>query len=433
MALLGHWTLTQESRYLGPELVTNGDMELDSDWANYGTPTTNEQSSEQAHVGTYSRKVVTDGNENEGIVQTISGMTVGKTYLVKAWDYISAMTVQILMWWNNQVLDNELVTGSWFKLSAITTYSAGANLYFYTLSGETATFYIDDASIREIYFEDEVGNNNGIPANEPNFITNQQIRANRATVFNGSDDSIDMGDVLDFGTDNFSIVGWFRCDDNGATTYSIISKYPDAVIWWDIQIAANTGKMSFQFDDNNVKYTFDSSSAYDDGNWHHFAIARGTTYEIYIDGVDQNAGGLINTQTLSNAGNLEIGSNIIGGFYFKGDIDNIRIYNTALTLADVTSIYNAELFWETVAINSNMDFSGAPSAQNPNWLLISDHLNWQGEWVSTISYNDRDVVLYKTSSGEYHGYVSKQGHNAGNIPTTAHLWWTRLRQGEWER
>jgi hypothetical protein len=43
------------------EKITNGDMELDSNWTvRTGTPTTNERSNEQAHGGTYSRKLSVD-------------------------------------------------------------------------------------------------------------------------------------------------------------------------------------------------------------------------------------------------------------------------------------------------------------------------------------------------------------------------------------
>ena len=88
---------------------------------------------------------------------------------------------------------------------------------------------------------------------------------------------------------------------------------------------------------------------------------------------------------------------------------------------------------EQVSISGELDFSGVLQAQNPDWLYIPDYLNWQGNWIITTSYNDRDVVLYKTSSGEYHAYVSKMDHNTGNIPTTSYQWWTRLIQGVWSR
>ena len=53
----------------GSQLIPNGDMEANSDWADSGTSVTNEQSAEQAHGGTKSWKVVADG-QGDGIKQT---------------------------------------------------------------------------------------------------------------------------------------------------------------------------------------------------------------------------------------------------------------------------------------------------------------------------------------------------------------------------
>ena len=112
-------------------------------------------------------------------------------------------------------------------------------------------------------------------------------------------------------------------------------------------------------------------------------------------------------------------------------------YPTDIAMANksfyVDGVTITPVFWDSVTINSDMDFSASLSAQNPNWLLIPDNLNWMGEWASTVSYDELDVVLYKTADGEYHGYVSKEDHNTGNVPTTEYQWWTRLIQGEWER
>jgi len=67
------------------------------------------------------------------------------------------------------------------------------------------------------------------------------------------------------------------------------------------------------------------------------------------------------------------------------------------------------------------------------WLLIPDGVKWTGVWVSTRAYSTGDAVLYKTSDGSYHAFVSKTNHNAGNVPTTAYQHWTRLVQKEWVR
>ena len=54
----------KEAETLGNELITNGDFELNSDWNNFGTPTTSEQSTEQSHSGTYSWKIIAAASSN---------------------------------------------------------------------------------------------------------------------------------------------------------------------------------------------------------------------------------------------------------------------------------------------------------------------------------------------------------------------------------
>ena len=68
---------------LGAEIITNGDMELDSDWSDYITPTLNERSAEQVKSGTYSRKFSVDG-QWEGIKSAVTfTLTAGKLYKYK--------------------------------------------------------------------------------------------------------------------------------------------------------------------------------------------------------------------------------------------------------------------------------------------------------------------------------------------------------------
>jgi hypothetical protein len=100
---------------------------------------------------------------------------------------------------------------------------------------------------------------------------------------------------------------------------------------------------------NSFAYT--SASATIDTNWHHIAAAWSTSsattggdgYDIYLDGVKVgNAGGTSTPSspyTLSSA--FTIGMRANGIYYFNGLIDEVAIFNSALSASDVTSIYNS--------------------------------------------------------------------------------------------
>lgn len=92
-----------------------------------------------------------------------------------------------------------------------------------------------------------------------------------------------------------------------------------------------------------------NSTTLNDGNWHHFATVVTTdtvtsgnnTITLYIDGVlDQGTISRNGSGYGAVAQNLRIGYTEGGGGYFNGSIDEVRIYNTALTAAQIQALYN---------------------------------------------------------------------------------------------
>jgi hypothetical protein len=100
---------------------------------------------------------------------------------------------------------------------------------------------------------------------------------------------------------------------------------------------------------NSFAYT--SASATIDTNWHHIAAAWSTSsattggdgYDIYLDGV--KVGNAAGTSTPSSpytlSSTFSIGMRANGIYYFNGLIDEVAIFNSALSASDVTSIYNS--------------------------------------------------------------------------------------------
>src|SRR5262249_36833522 len=77
--------------------------------------------------------------------------------------------------------------------------------------------------------------------------------------------------------------------------------------------------------------------------WTHLAWTfDGTTMRMFVDGVQGS------TQALSGAaagstGALRIGGNAVWGEYFKGQIDEVRIYNRALTATEIQTDMNTPI------------------------------------------------------------------------------------------
>ena len=71
------------------------------------------------------------------------------------------------------------------------------------------------------------------------------------------------------------------------------------------------------------------------GVWTHLAVTYdGTTLRMFVNGVQvrtQSAPGA----TITSGGALRIGGNAFWGEYFKGLIDEVRIYNRALPVSEI--------------------------------------------------------------------------------------------------
>ncbi len=133
-------------------LITNGSMEADANWANYGTPTTQERSVTQKHSGTYSRKFTVNA-ANEGIQGDAFITATGKKYRHIVWVYPSgtAVNIGVQKGDNSGWLDNSqypgLNSGAWNRIVVNLTESAGGGGAFIVIhsGAETSgTWYVDD-------------------------------------------------------------------------------------------------------------------------------------------------------------------------------------------------------------------------------------------------------------------------------------------------
>jgi hypothetical protein len=134
-------------------------MEADSGWGAWSTPATNERSTEQKYLGTYSRKVVGDSN-GDGIISGTITTVVGKLYKASCYLYVSSTDAPISPFatettgWSiigNYIGGGISATGSWqpysFYFVATTTGTAfGVRQY----GGTASTFYVDYVSVRQV-------------------------------------------------------------------------------------------------------------------------------------------------------------------------------------------------------------------------------------------------------------------------------------------
>ena len=164
-----------------------------------------------------------------------------------------------------------------------------------------------------------------------------------AAHFNGKDAYVQIPNPV---ADDFSIAMWVQTTDVGATgPWSAGRGLVDGATKAneeDFGTALNGGKFSFGIGGPDTTLT--SSVPINDGTWHHVVATRNSTtgaLQIFVDGV-------LNTHKLASKGPRSAASNLrIGGVqngaaagFFNGTIDQVQIYDYALTSKEVGYIYN---------------------------------------------------------------------------------------------
>ena len=159
----------------------------------------------------------------------------------------------------------------------------------------------------------------------------------------------------------------------------------DANIGWQFKTSPDTGVRTFAVavtpsggSAHTQRY---SKTVYALNTWYYIAgvyNAAAKTLDIYVNGVLDNgvlSGTVPSSQAISNV-NTTIGKRS-GGYYFKGVIDNLRIYSRALSQADIQADMNApvtnstrsQAAYSRVADVSNRGATGARLRHRPTKRL----------------------------------------------------------------
>jgi len=177
-------------------------------------------------------------------------------------------------------------------------------------------------------------------------------KRNYSLSLDGTDDYITRADDADFdfaAADNFTVSAWAKHD-------GVIFANPDYILtkadtttggyklWMD-----GNGNLCFGVDDDSNWGTIDdyictSGVDFDDSAWHLVTgVKTGTTkIELFVDGISRASDSTISaTNTLANSNALYIGMDRDGtSAGWDGQIDDVRIYNYALTPVQVKDVYN---------------------------------------------------------------------------------------------
>ena len=149
---------------------------------------------------------------------------------------------------------------------------------------------------------------------------------------------------------------------------------------------------------------------------------RGLPIGVSLSGSITPVGGLTRLLTLYRS--------LSGGLTPSGDLTRLlTLYRAFGGTLNPTGNLSTILTY-ILTLGGELNFEGSIAGRNAAWLLLDDNLTWMGEWSATQTYDMDDVVLHKAGN-EWHVFVSKAGHNTGNVPTSSAPWWRRFYQEQW--
>ena len=246
---------------------------------------------------------------------------------------------------------------------------------------------------------DESGNNNNAIINNTTLTTDRFGNANSAYSFSGSQQYITTPVSNGF-TNSISLFAWIKtnvytnhggliCSRNGANIFTGISILPDGTPFMDL-MTDSSGVSGF------TRVTATGKNIVDN-TWHLITTTYdGLTLKMYVDN-------LLYNQEFKGATSITLPSNFVIGYdalpgynrYFNGVIDDVCIYNRALSQQEIADLYNGcQLSVNTQPINQTINVNN-----NAQFIVGSSDPNATYQWQTDLGVGFQNL----NSVGQYSG------------------------------
>jgi len=218
-------------------------------------------------------------------------------------------------------------------------------------------------------------------------------QANKAYFFNGTSDFIKVNHDSRLNSLPLTVSCWFNANQQISSSGALVGKYY-AASWTGWQLTLNeTGPSSQRLDPwyirNSSNYVKNNSATPNfyttpviDSSWHHVAfVIDSTSGKIYLDGSLQATASWVGPAGApSNSWPMYFGYYPSGNaqpnvYYYRGKIDDIRLYDKALNSSEVqsamsSSISNYQYLWSTGATTPTIQVN--PTTTTKYFVTVSD-------------------------------------------------------------
>lgn len=255
-------------------------------------------------------------------------------------------------------------------------------------------------------FNDDSGNGNNGTGINSTFGNDRFDSGNQAALFNGTDAYISIPDSpdLNFGTsEDIVISGWFRTTSggvlfdksNGSNGFFAMVQETGEIYFYMVETSSTTSTADVT-----------TGKTYNDGEWHHYVIqiTRATSMEIWVDG-EVDAINEIPTDGINPDMTEDLLIGVAGGAsnanlngFFSGAQDDIRIFNQALALDEIQTLYSVG-GWPIVPIPRIASISTS-SAKIGEEISISGNNFSSNNTENIVSFNGVRASVLSSSSTE---------------------------------
>jgi hypothetical protein len=250
--------------------------------------------------------------------------------------------------------------------------------------------------------DDESGNSyNGVVSNA--ILTSDRFGAAvSAYSFNGSSAGINIGNQPVFGfSGDFTLSAWVRATTAQLAKYIVGKHY--SIVSNAYGLGTDDSGRMYAFLHNNPTPTGrpeikNAGPVLADGKWHHLVAVfeRDASLRGYLDGTQIGVSYSItnHTKPLTNSYPLYVGR-IASGSYFNGGIDDVRIYNRALSPSEVLQLYQYEYGPIVKFVKAfTIDYLSLAIGSNYQLQASSDLITWSNFGTSftatSINYTNTE-------------------------------------------
>jgi hypothetical protein len=191
---------------------------------------------------------------------------------------------------------------------------------------------------------DSSGNNLNGSNQGASLTTDKNGESGKAYSFNNSHISVAHSNLLNF-TDSFSISLWVFSTNyitNDWQEFLMKGSVNNLYRQYHIRPNKDSGKLAFIFYQSGTAFSSTSNTALENNKWSHVVgTLSNSQVNLYINGLKDSSRQFNNFSSVtSTTYSLSVGRlGTYGGYYFNGKIDEVRMYDRALSASDVQALY----------------------------------------------------------------------------------------------